>query len=79
MSGWGMGWFGGGTQKRKDAPKNAILQLRSTLEMLTKREKHLQNQIDEEDAKARKFVTTNKTGTFCYSGRQQDLLKGSIP
>ena len=59
-----MGWFGGGTQKRKDAPKNAILQLRSTLEMLTKREKHLQNQIDEEDGKARKFVTTNKTGMF---------------
>ena len=57
-----MGWFGGGTQKRKDAPKNAILQLRSTLEMLNKREKHLQNQIDEEMAKARKFATTNKPG-----------------
>lgn len=69
MSGWGFGLFGGGTQKRKDAPKNAILQLRSTLEMLTKREKHLQNQIDEEDSKARKFVTTNKTGTFLLCSR----------
>lgn len=31
--------------------------------MLNKREKHLQHQMDEEDAKARKFVNTNKTGT----------------
>lgn len=60
MSGvWG--WFGGGAaQKRKDSPKNAILALRSQLEMLQKREKHLQAQIDEQDAIARKNVTTNK-------------------
>jgi charged multivesicular body protein 4 len=64
MSGWGLGsWFGGGNSAAtRDAPKKAILQLRSTLEMLNKREKHLQNQMDEEDQKARKFITTNKTG-----------------
>ena len=63
MSGWGLGgWFGGGQTKKKDAPKHAILQLRSTLEMLNKRERHLQNQMDEEDQKARKFVNTNKAG-----------------
>ena len=63
MSGWGLGgWFGGNTAAKKDAPKKAILQLRSTLEMLNKREKHLQNQMDEEDQKARKFINTNKTG-----------------
>jgi len=64
MSGWG-GWFGGGSAaatKKKDAPKKAILQLRSTFEMLTKREKHLQLQMDEQDALARKFISTNKTG-----------------
>lgn len=66
MSGWGMGWFGGGPAKKKDAPKKAILQLRSTLEMLNKRERHLQNQMDEEDAKARKFVGTNKAGTWNF-------------
>lgn len=63
MSGvWG--WFGGqgGAQKRKDTPKNAILGLRSQLEMLQKREKHLQNQIDEQDAIARKNVSSNKNG-----------------
>jgi len=62
MSGsWG-GWlFGGAAAKRKDTPKNAILALRSQLEMLQKREKHLQNQIAEQDALARKNVNTNKT------------------
>ncbi|KAK5687223.1 ESCRT-III subunit protein snf7 [Elasticomyces elasticus] len=61
-SGWGWGnIFGGGnTAKSKDAPKNAILGLRSTLEMLSKREKHLQNQMDEQDAIARKNVAGNK-------------------
>ncbi|KAF7574233.1 hypothetical protein PtrM4_058560 [Pyrenophora tritici-repentis] len=59
MSGWGLGWFGGG-QAKKEAPKKAILQLRGQLEMLTKREKHLQNQMDEQDALARKHVSSNK-------------------
>ncbi|CAK7272995.1 ESCRT-III subunit protein snf7 [Sporothrix epigloea] len=55
------GWFGGGAaQKKKDTPKNAILGLRSQLEMLQKRELHLQSQIDQQDAVARKNVTTNK-------------------
>ncbi|KAH7149403.1 Snf7-domain-containing protein [Dactylonectria estremocensis] len=55
------GWFGGAAaQKKKDSPKNAILGLRSQLDMLQKREKHLQNQIDEQDAVARKNVSTNK-------------------
>ncbi|KAF1983349.1 vacuolar-sorting protein-like protein snf7 [Aulographum hederae CBS 113979] len=65
MSGWGLGnWFGGGGgasgSKKKDAPKNAILQLRGQLEMLSKREKHLQHQMEEQDNIARKFITSNK-------------------
>lgn len=63
MSGWNLGWFGGG-QAKKDAPKKAILGLRGQLEMLNKREKHLQNQMDEQDTLARRHVSTNnKTGT----------------
>ncbi|KAF5010856.1 hypothetical protein FDECE_3001 [Fusarium decemcellulare] len=55
------GWFGGAAaQKRKDTPKNAILGLRSQLDMLQKRERHLQGQIDDQDAIARKNVSTNK-------------------
>ncbi|KAL1961240.1 hypothetical protein VTO42DRAFT_3186 [Malbranchea cinnamomea] len=54
-------WFGGrSAQQRKDAPKEAILALRQQLEMLQKREKHLENQMAEQDAIARKNVTTNK-------------------
>jgi len=57
-------WFGGAAaQKRKDTPKNAILGLRAQLDMLQKRERHLQTQIDEQDATARKNVSTNKNGT----------------
>ena len=56
---FGGGGSGGGARS-KDAPKNAILGLRSTLEMLSKREKHLQNQMDDQDAIARKNVNTNK-------------------
>jgi len=64
MSGWGLGWLGGGAQKNKDAPKKAILQLRGQLEMLNKREKHLQNQMDEQDNLARKYVSSNKNGMY---------------
>lgn len=72
MSGWGMGWFGGGgtVSAKKEAPKNAILGLRSTMDMLNKREKHLQNQMDEQDALARKNVNTNKTGMCAAHGER---------
>lgn len=69
MSGWGLGWFGGAAAKKKDAPKNAILQLRGQLEMLSKREKHLQHQMEEQDAIARKNVATNKNGRLLLSMR----------
>lgn len=59
---WGA-WFGGqSSQKRKDAPKKAILDLRQQLEMLQKRERHLENQMARQDDIARENVTTNKTG-----------------
>lgn len=62
--GWGFGnFFGGGSSaKTKETTKNAILGLRSTMDMLTKREKHLNNEMDKQDDIARKNVTTNKTG-----------------
>ena len=59
---WGT-WFGGsGTQKRKDAPKKAILDLRQQLDMLQKREKHLENQMAEQEKIAKANVSSNKTG-----------------
>ncbi|KAJ9624967.1 ESCRT-III subunit protein snf7 [Taxawa tesnikishii (nom. ined.)] len=61
------------SSEKKDAPKNAILQLRGTLDMLTKREKHLQNQMDEEDAKARKFISTNKAAAKAALRRKKQF------
>jgi len=78
MSGWGLGgWFGGSASaKKKDAPKEAILGLRSTLEMLTKREKHIENEIDNQDGLARKYVNTNKTGKCSFTVLFQERLDG---
>jgi hypothetical protein len=83
MAGWGMSWFGGG-QTKKEAPKRAILQLRGQLEMLNKREKHLQNQMEEQDNIARKFVNSNKNGsnTFvtsaCNTAHSSNSGEGSL-
>jgi len=61
-NGWGWGnLFGGNAKATKDTTKNAILGLRGTLDMLSKREKHLQNQMDEQQAIAAKNVISNKT------------------
>jgi charged multivesicular body protein 4 len=58
MSGiWG--WFGGGAAK-KDKPKDAILGLRSHLDMLQKRADFLTTQVNKEANKARENVNTNK-------------------
>lgn len=67
---WGT-WFGGNSaQRRKDAPKKAILDLRQQLDMLQKRERHLENQMANEDKKAKENVTSNKTGELqCSFGR----------
>ncbi|EHY55384.1 ESCRT-III subunit protein snf7 [Exophiala dermatitidis] len=55
-------WFGGASaQSRKDAPKKAILNLRQQLDMLKKREAYLESQMAEQDALARKNISTNKT------------------
>jgi hypothetical protein len=65
MSGWAYNWFAGRSgARRSDAPKKAILGLREQLEMLSKREKHLESQINDQDALARKHVSGNKTGEY---------------
>ncbi|KAF7563011.1 hypothetical protein G7046_g1102 [Stylonectria norvegica] len=67
------GWFGGAAaQKRKDTPKNAIIGLRSQLDMLQKREKHLQGQIDECNSIARKNATTNKSAALAALRRRRN-------
>lgn len=65
-------------QKRKEAPKRAILDLRQQLDMLQKRERHLENQMAEQDVLARKYVATNKTGTLHTCPSSMDLLGSSV-
>jgi len=67
------GWFGGGAGAKKDAPKKAILQLRGQLEMLSKREKHLQNQMDEQDNLARKYISSNKNAAKAALRRKKQF------
>ena len=55
------GWFGGSAAKSKDSPKKAILDLRSQLVMLQKRQQHLQNQVNDQEAAARKHVAASNT------------------
>ncbi|KAK4177691.1 putative vacuolar-sorting protein SNF7 [Triangularia setosa] len=77
MSGiWG--WFGGGAaQKRRDTPKNVILNLRTSLEMLQKREAHILRQIEEQDKEARKHVNTNKTAAK-NALRRKKVFEGNL-
>jgi hypothetical protein len=57
--------FGGGqaaNKKKQDVAKNSIVKLREQVNMLEKKEAHLQKQIDELAATAKRNVTTNKKG-----------------
>jgi len=66
------GWFGGAAaQKRKDAPKNAILSLRQQLDMLQKRERHLESQMADAEATARKNINTNKSAAKAALSRKK--------
>lgn len=61
---WGS-LFGGGAaaaKKKQDAAKNSIVKLREQVNMLEKKEAHLQKQIDELTATAKRNVQTNKKG-----------------
>lgn len=51
---------GGGAATKKELPKKAIAEMRVQIEMLQKKEKHLESQIEEQTNIARKNVTTNK-------------------
>ena len=54
----------GKAKAAKTAPKDAILKLRESLEMLEKRESYLQTKIDGELAVARANATKNKKSNF---------------
>lgn len=72
-------WFGGAAaQKRKDAPKNAILMLREQLDMLQKRERHLENQMEEQENVAKKNVAANKTAAAKAALRRKKVHEKNL-
>lgn len=58
-----MSYFGG-RKDSKQATRNAIVTLRQQLQMLEKKEEHIQKRIDDETNKARVNATHNKQGEF---------------
>ena len=55
------------TAKAKTSPKDAIVRLRESLEMLEKREKYLQTKIDNELKFAKANASKNKRGEWSWS------------
>ncbi|CUS15353.1 unnamed protein product [Tuber aestivum] len=64
-------WFGGGAANKKDSAKDAILKLREQLEMLQKKEKHLEGEIAQQEATARKMAQTNKNAAMTALRRKK--------
>ncbi|KAI5966495.1 SNF7 [Candida pseudojiufengensis] len=57
---WGY-FFGGNSQQKKDLPKKAIVELREHISTLNKKKNHLQQQMDDQDQVARKYVASKQT------------------
>ena len=56
-----MSYFGG-RRDAKQSSRDAIVTLRQQLQMIEKKEEHLQRKVDEETKKARANAVTNKAG-----------------
>ncbi|EGV63948.1 ESCRT-III subunit protein snf7 [Yamadazyma tenuis] len=54
-------FFGGNPSQKKELPKKAIVELREHIQMLNKKRSHLEQQINDQDSLARKYISTNKT------------------
>jgi len=67
--------FGGGGAKNKEAPKEAIISLRSHLNTLEKKEAYLQKQIDDLTVIAKKNATSNQKAAMNALTRRKMLEK----
>lgn len=63
MSSW-MSWFGGSRDTKKPA-REAIIKLRQNLQLLERKEEHLQKQVDEQQNKARANAVSNQNRALC--------------
>lgn len=56
--------FGRSKKKEVEGPQDSVLQMRSTLEMLEKKEKHLETKIQTEITTAKQYAVSNKSSKF---------------
>jgi len=56
--------FGRSKKKEVEGPQESIIQMRATLEMLEKKEKHLETKIAAETNAARQYAVSNKSSTL---------------
>lgn len=61
--------FGRSKKKEAEGPQDSIVQMRATLEMLEKKEKHLEGKIGAETATARQYAVSNKSSKPRGAGR----------
>ena len=73
MSGW-MSYLTGRSTSSRDRAKDAIIELRSHLLLLEKKEANLLKKIGDEEAKAKANVTSNKRG----ESRQEPVSSGPV-
>lgn len=61
--------FGRSKKKETEGPQESIVQMRATLEMLEKKEKHLESKIAAETGTAKQYAVSNKSSTSgCIGG-----------
>lgn len=53
--------FGGNKQQKRELPKKAIVELREHIQMLNKKRTHLEQQINDQDTLARKYVSSKQS------------------
>lgn len=68
MSSW-ISWFTG-TRDTKKPAREAIIRLRQNLQLLERKEQHLQTQIDEQHNKARTNAVSNPEGDAARNSRR---------
>lgn len=61
--------FGRSKKKEVEGPQESIVQMRATLEMLEKKEKHLETKIATETNTARQYAVSNKSSNLAKAVR----------
>lgn len=71
--------FGRSKKKEVEGPQESIVQMRATLEMLEKKEKHLETKIVAETNTARQYAVSNKPSTPAPLGPGMIFTNHSLP